>query len=45
VKLAPIWVEPSLARLPFQLALVTVMLVPDWVQLPLQPWERVWLPE
>jgi len=42
--LAPICVEPPVARLPFQFALVTVTFWPDWVQFPLQPWVRAWLP-
>ena len=32
-------------RLPFQLALVTVTVSPDWLQLPSQPWVSCWFPE
>ena len=45
MKFAPIWVEPPAARLPFQLALVTVMFSPLCDQLPLQPSDSVWFPE
>jgi hypothetical protein len=44
VKLAPIWAEAPVPRLPFQLALVTVMASPDWDQVPDQPWLTFWLP-
>jgi hypothetical protein len=44
VKLAPIWAEAPVPRLPFQLALVTVIALPLCAQVPLQPWDRVWLP-
>ena len=33
-----------MARLPFQLALVTVTVWPDCDQFPFQPWVSVWLP-
>jgi hypothetical protein len=44
LKLAPICADPCVARLPFQLALVTVTVWPDCDQFPFQPWVSVWLP-
>jgi hypothetical protein len=41
---APFCVDPPEARLPFQDALVTVTVSPDWVQFPDQPWVSVWFP-
>src|SRR5450755_2188354 len=41
VKFPPIWADALVPRLPFQLALATVMFLPLCVQVPLQPWDRV----
>ena len=44
MKLAPICTEAPVPSEPFQEALVTVTVLPDWVQFPDQPDCRVWLP-
>jgi hypothetical protein len=41
---APFCVDAPAARLPFQDALVTVTVFPDWDQVPDQPWVSVWFP-
>ena len=40
--LKPIAAEPLVARLPFQLALTAVTLVPAWEYVALQPWVICW---
>lgn len=42
---APSEVDAPVPRLPFQLALVAVTVLPDWDQVPDQPWVSVWFPE
>jgi len=43
-EVGPIEVEAPVASAPFQLALVTVTVSPDWDQFPDQPWVSCWLP-
>ena len=44
MKFAPAWADWPADRAPFQEALVTVTVSPDWDQVPLQPEDSVWFP-